>query len=74
MPEPSETRVITLNDPLKNAAAKFLHNSISTTKYNLLTFLPKFLFAQFRIVGSLVQLSNAVYYLLPACRISILSL
>lgn len=40
-------RHIAVNDPIKNKHSKFLHNSVSTCKYNVVTFLPKFLFEQF---------------------------
>ncbi|KAJ3217909.1 hypothetical protein HDU67_007060 [Dinochytrium kinnereticum] len=40
-------RIIYLNDPIKNAAQKFIHNRISTAKYNIFTFIFKFLFEQF---------------------------
>ncbi|KAJ3109737.1 hypothetical protein HDU96_007113 [Phlyctochytrium bullatum] len=40
-------RIIYLNDPIKNEAAKFLHNRITTAKYNYFTFVPKFLLEQF---------------------------
>ncbi|KAJ3220012.1 hypothetical protein HDU67_007745 [Dinochytrium kinnereticum] len=40
-------RIIYLNDPIKNEAAKFLHNRITTAKYNVFTFIPRFLFEQF---------------------------
>ncbi|XP_012505325.1 PREDICTED: phospholipid-transporting ATPase IB-like [Propithecus coquereli] len=42
--EEPEARVIYINDPLKNI---FCRNSISTTKYSLLSFLPRFLCLQF---------------------------
>ncbi|KAI8919781.1 hypothetical protein BC831DRAFT_479981 [Entophlyctis helioformis] len=44
---PIGERTIALNDPVKNRAQKYLHNSVSTGKYNLVTFVPKFLFEQF---------------------------
>lgn len=40
-------RLIYLNDAQKNESSKFLHNRISTAKYNVFTFLGKFLFEQF---------------------------
>lgn len=36
-------RVIHLNNSTLNATQKYSNNSISTSKYNLVTFLPKFL-------------------------------
>eukprot|EP00842_Homolaphlyctis_polyrhiza_P002795 jgi/Hompol1/3516/HPOL_006580-RA len=44
---PVGERSIAINDPIKNQAAKFLHNSVSTGKYNMATFVPRFLFEQF---------------------------
>ncbi|CAG8781224.1 11737_t:CDS:2, partial [Acaulospora morrowiae] len=40
-------RIIHVNDPQRNLQQKFLHNQISTAKYNFFTFLPKFLYEQF---------------------------
>ncbi|KAJ1930063.1 aminophospholipid translocase [Tieghemiomyces parasiticus] len=42
-----EFRIIHLNNPALNLSNKFIHNRISTAKYNPITFLPKFLFEQF---------------------------
>lgn len=42
-----EGRTIHINNPQQNLQQKFLHNRISTAKYNFLTFLPKFLYEQF---------------------------
>ena len=42
-----------MNDPARNVDQKFLHNGISTAKYNALTFLPKFLFEQFSKLANL---------------------
>ncbi|RIB10327.1 hypothetical protein C2G38_2106365 [Gigaspora rosea] len=44
-PTSSGERIIYINKP--NTQQKFLHNRISTTKYNFFTFLPKFLYEQF---------------------------
>lgn len=43
---PAEFRSIQINRQLQEV--KFKKNSISTSKYNVLTFLPKFLFEQFQ--------------------------
>ncbi|KAJ1659306.1 aminophospholipid translocase [Dispira simplex] len=43
----SNFRIIHLNNPPLNAPSKFIHNRISTAKYSLITFLPKFLLEQF---------------------------
>ncbi|RKP40388.1 aminophospholipid-translocating P4-type ATPase [Dimargaris cristalligena] len=40
-------RIIHINNAELNAPSKFIHNRISTAKYNVATFLPKFLFEQF---------------------------
>ena len=53
-------RKIYLNDPLKNAQRKWLHNRISTAKYNALTFLPKFLYEQFSKYAN-------IFFLFTAC-------
>ncbi|KAJ3163744.1 hypothetical protein HDU88_006236 [Geranomyces variabilis] len=53
------SRNIYLNDPTRNATQKFLHNSISTSKYNVATFLPKFLFEQFSKYANLFFLFTA---------------
>jgi phospholipid-transporting ATPase len=36
-------RKIAINEPHLNLAAKWPGNSVSTSKYNIITFLPKFL-------------------------------
>jgi len=48
-PDPSTLgpRIILLNNPPANAANKYCDNHISTAKYNVATFMPKFLFEQF---------------------------
>ncbi len=52
-------RFIYINDHLKNQKTKFLHNRISTCKYNLFTFAPKFLFDQFSKYANLFFLFTA---------------
>lgn len=52
-------RLIHINDAARNAAYKYLGNSISTAKYNALTFLPKFLFEQFSKYANLFFLFTA---------------
>ncbi|KAG9304740.1 hypothetical protein G9A89_003914 [Geosiphon pyriformis] len=52
-------RTIYLNNPPKNDQQKFLHNSISTAKYNFATFLPKFLYEQFSKYANLFFLFTA---------------
>ncbi|KAI7824825.1 hypothetical protein BC939DRAFT_396404 [Gamsiella multidivaricata] len=53
-------RVIYLNNPERNSQSKYLHNRISTSKYNYLTFLPKFLYEQFSKYAN-------VFFLFTAC-------
>ncbi|CAF4144756.1 unnamed protein product [Rotaria sordida] len=55
-----KSRTIRANDSEANAAKEFAGNQISTSKYNLITFLPKNLFEQFR------RLANA-YFLFLLC-------
>ncbi|CAF2372959.1 unnamed protein product [Rotaria sp. Silwood2] len=55
-----KSRTIRANAPEDNAAQEFAGNQISTSKYNLITFLPKNLFEQFR------RLANA-YFLFLLC-------
>ncbi|CAO3590835.1 unnamed protein product [Absidia cylindrospora] len=43
----SEPRLIHLNNDTLNAQQKFMNNSVSTAKYNPITFLPKFLYEEF---------------------------
>ncbi|KAF9189250.1 hypothetical protein BGZ50_000866 [Haplosporangium sp. Z 11] len=52
-------RVIYLNNPERNSQAKYLHNRISTSKYNYFTFLPKFLYEQFSKYANLFFLFTA---------------
>ncbi|KAG0207473.1 hypothetical protein BGX28_001297 [Mortierella sp. GBA30] len=53
-------RIIHLNNPQRNAQAKYLHNRISTSKYNYFTFLPKFLYEQFSKYAN-------IFFLFTAC-------
>ncbi|KAI9143581.1 aminophospholipid-transporting P-type ATPase [Paraphysoderma sedebokerense] len=58
-PRQEGSRTIHLNDGVKNASQKFLHNGISTAKYNAVTFLPKFFFEQFSKYANLFFLFTA---------------
>ncbi|KAJ8322920.1 hypothetical protein BDV3_006798 [Batrachochytrium dendrobatidis] len=58
-------RTIILNDPVKNGAQKYLHNSVTTGKYTLVTFLPKFLFEQFSKYANLFFLLTGTVQLIP---------
>ncbi|KAG0088539.1 hypothetical protein BGZ92_006041 [Podila epicladia] len=53
-------RIIHLNNPERNAQEKYLHNRISTSKYNYFTFLPKFLYEQFSKYAN-------IFFLFTAC-------
>lgn len=66
-PDPSTLgpRIIHLNNPPANAQSKFKNNSISTTKYNIVTFLPKFLFEQFSKYANIFFLFTAILQQIP---------
>ncbi|KAN0062782.1 aminophospholipid translocase [Thecaphora frezii] len=53
-------RIVQLNDPAANDKANFLDNYISTSKYNVITFVPKFLVEQFSKYAN-------VFFLFTAC-------
>ncbi len=55
-------RTIYINDPTRNAQQKFLHNRISTAKYNFATFLPKFLYEQFSKYANLFFLFTGMWF------------
>ncbi|KAG0190932.1 hypothetical protein DFQ28_001233 [Apophysomyces sp. BC1034] len=46
-PPEGTPRIIYLNNPGLNLQQKFVNNSVSTAKYNVATFLPKFLYDEF---------------------------
>ncbi|USW52085.1 Putative P-type ATPase, HAD superfamily, P-type ATPase, transmembrane domain superfamily [Septoria linicola] len=58
-------RIIHLNNPPANAANKWADNHVSTTKYNAVTFLPKFLFEQFSKYANLFFLFTAILQQIP---------
>lgn len=66
-PDPSTLgpRIIHLNNPPANAENKYVDNHISTTKYNIVTFLPKFLFEQFSKYANLFFLFTAALQQIP---------
>ncbi|KAL6702674.1 aminophospholipid translocase [Coniothyrium glycines] len=66
-PDPSTLgpRIILLNNPPANAQNKYVDNHISTTKYNIITFLPKFLYEQFSKYANLFFLFTAVLQQIP---------
>src|SRR3989338_700372 len=49
----TKLRTIYVNNEAMNAQFKFKKNKISTTKYNLLTFIPKNLIEQFKRIANL---------------------
>ncbi|KAI8544627.1 hypothetical protein RHMOL_Rhmol08G0311300 [Rhododendron molle] len=59
---PGFSRIVLCNEPRRHVKKplKYCSNYISTTKYNVITFLPKAIFEQFRRVANL-------YFLLAAC-------
>ncbi|KAK3045054.1 hypothetical protein LTS18_014679, partial [Coniosporium uncinatum] len=66
-PDPSSLgpRIIHLNNPPANAANKFKNNHVSTTKYNAITFLPKFLYQEFAKVANVFFLFTAILQQIP---------
>lgn len=66
-PDPSTVgpRIIHLNNPPANASNKYVDNHISTAKYNIATFLPKFLFEQFSKFANIFFLFTAGLQQIP---------
>ncbi|KAF4976204.1 hypothetical protein FZEAL_7096 [Fusarium zealandicum] len=66
-PDPSTLgpRLIYLNNPPANAANKYVDNHISTAKYNVATFLPKFLFEQFSKFANVFFLFTSALQQIP---------
>ena len=64
---PGFSRVVFCNQPgrHKSKPFKYRDNYVSTTKYNVITFLPKALFEQFRRVANLYFLFTAALSLTP---------
>ncbi|EPS29422.1 hypothetical protein PDE_04371 [Penicillium oxalicum 114-2] len=58
-------RIIQVNNAPANAAHKFISNHVSTAKYNIATFIPKFLFEQFSKYANLFFLFTAVLQQIP---------
>lgn len=58
-------RVIELNNPPANTAHKYVDNHISTAKYNVATFVPKFLYEQFSKYANLFFLFTAGLQQIP---------
>jgi len=66
-PDPSTLgpRMIYLNNPPANAQNRYVDNHVSTAKYNVATFLPKFLFEQFSKYANLFFLFTAALQQIP---------
>jgi phospholipid-transporting ATPase len=66
-PDPSTLgpRIIHLNNPPANSTNKYVDNHISTAKYNVATFLPKFLFEQFSKFANIFFLFTAALQQIP---------
>jgi phospholipid-transporting ATPase len=66
-PDPSTLgpRMIHLNNPPANSQNKYVDNHISTSKYNVITFLPKFLYEQFSKYANLFFLFTAILQQIP---------
>ena len=66
-PDPSTLgpRIIHLNNPPANAANKYVDNHVSTAKYNVATFLPKFLLEQFSKFANIFFLFTAGLQQIP---------
>lgn len=58
-------RIIMLNNAPANSSQKFLNNYISTAKYNVITFIPKFLYEQFSKYANLFFLFTAALQQIP---------
>ena len=58
-------RLIHLNNPPANSDKKFVNNHVSTTKYNAVTFFPKFLYEQFSKYANLFFLFTAILQQIP---------
>jgi phospholipid-transporting ATPase len=58
-------RIIYLNNPPANKENKYMSNHVSTAKYNVVTFLPKFLFEQFSKYANLFFLFTAGLQQIP---------
>lgn len=59
-------RIIYLNDKHANSKFRYMDNHISTTKYNIATFLPKFLFEQFSKYANLFFLFTSIIQQVPS--------
>lgn len=66
-PDPSTMgpRIIHLNNPPANSINRYVDNHVSTAKYNVMIFLPKFLFEQFSKYANLFFLFTAALQQIP---------
>lgn len=66
-PDPSTLgpRIIHLNNPPANQANKYVDNHVSTAKYNIATFIPKFLFEQFSKYANIFFLFTSALQQIP---------
>ncbi|CAL1376567.1 unnamed protein product [Linum trigynum] len=73
---PGFSRIVYCNEPIKHRKnpLKYCSNYISTTKYNVITFLPKALFEQFRRVANIYFLLAAILSLTPVAPFSAVSM
>ncbi|PWA89306.1 aminophospholipid ATPase 3 [Artemisia annua] len=69
-PQAPGHRTVFCNDREANHLAKFKGNSVSTTKYNVATFLPKGLYEQFRRVANLYFLTISCLSFTPVSPVS----
>ncbi|ONK74470.1 uncharacterized protein A4U43_C03F6610 [Asparagus officinalis] len=69
---PGFTRVVFCNQShfQRNNSSRYPNNSISTTRYNFVTFLPKALFEQFRRVANVYFLLTAILSVTPVAPFS----
>ncbi|TMW60505.1 hypothetical protein Poli38472_000547 [Pythium oligandrum] len=61
----AEYRVVQLNDRAKNAETGYCNNFIVTSKYTVISFVPKFLFETFRKLGNLYFLLVCILQCIP---------
>nr|GEX60240.1 phospholipid-transporting ATPase 3 [Tanacetum cinerariifolium] len=69
-PQAPGHRTVFCNDRQSNLLAKYLGNAVSTTKYNLFSFLPKGLYEQFRRVANLYFLTISCLSFTPVSPVS----
>ncbi|XP_075494950.1 phospholipid-transporting ATPase 3-like isoform X1 [Primulina tabacum] len=69
-PQAPGHRMVFCNDRDANILAQFKGNSVSTTKYDVFTFLPKGLFEQFRRVANLYFLMISILSCTPVSPVS----